>query len=65
MLTVFGVVAISRVLIYIGTKEDRIPWVDILNQINSFRKKDFLVVQWLRHCASTAGGHRFDPWSGS
>ena len=24
-----------------------------------------LVVQWLRLCASTAGGCGFDPWSGS
>ena len=23
-----------------------------------------LVVQWLRLCLSTAGGHRFDPWLG-
>ena len=22
----------------------------------------FLVVQWLRHCASTAGSQGFDPW---
>ena len=25
----------------------------------------FLVVQWLGFCASTAGGCRFDPWSGN
>ena len=26
---------------------------------------NFLAVQWLGLCASTAGGHRFDPWSGT
>ena len=39
MLPVFGVVAVSQERIHTWTKEDRIPWVDTLNQINSFRKK--------------------------
>lgn len=53
------------VMLSFRMRELRISWnVDNTRPVKRILG-DFLVIQWLGFQASTAAGHRFDPWPGN